>query len=100
MESVTLSERSIVVATKEQAFCNLADEAVILNLKAGVYYGLNSVGARIWSLVQEPRTVSDIRDALVEEYDVDPDRCERDLLLLLRDLATKELIKTTDETAA
>ena len=95
-----LSGRSIVVAAKEQVSCNLAEETVILNLKAGVYYGLNPVGARIWNLIQEPRTVHEIRDAILEEYDVDPDRCERDLLVLLRDLAAKELIRTKDEAAS
>ena len=95
-----LSERSTVVAAKEQVSCSLAEEAVVLDLKAGVYYGLNEVGARVWSLVQEPRNVSDIRDAILEEFDVDPSLCERDLLVLLRDLAGRELIKVKDETAA
>ena len=95
-----LSGRSTVVAAKEQVSCNLAEEAVILNLKAGVYYGLNSVAARIWNLIQEPRTVSEIREAILEEYDVDPDRCESDLLALLRDLTAKDLVKAQDETAS
>lgn len=95
-----LSGRSTIVAAKEQVSCSMAEEAVVLDLKAGVYYGLNEVGARVWSLVQEPRNVSDIRDAILEEFDVDPSLCERDLLVLLRDLAGRELIKVKDETAA
>ena len=95
-----LSGRSTVVAVKEQASCNLAEEVVILNLKAGVYYGLNPVAARIWNLIQQPKTVYEIRDAILEEYDVDPDRCESELLVLLRDLAAKELIEVKDETAS
>ncbi len=95
-----LSGRSTVVAAKEQVSCNLAEEAVILNLELGVYYGLNSVAARIWNLIQDPKTVDEILDAIVEEYDVEPGRCERDLLVLLRDLAAKELIKAKDETAS
>ncbi|OLE56323.1 MAG: thymidylate synthase [Cyanobacteria bacterium 13_1_40CM_2_61_4] len=95
-----LSGRSTIVAAKEQVSCSMAEEAVVLDLKAGVYYGLNEVGARVWSLVQEPRNVSDIRDAILEEFDVDPSLCERDLLVLLRDLAGRALIKVKDETAA
>ena len=95
-----LSGRSTVVAVKEQASCNLAEEVVILNLKAGVYYGLNPVAARIWNLIQEPKTVHEIRNAILEDYDVDPDRCEGDLLELLRDLAAKELIEVNEETAS
>lgn len=95
-----LSGRETVVAAKEQVSCNLAEDAVVLDLKAGVYYGLNSVAARVWSLLQEPKTVQEIRDAILDEYDVDPDRCERDLFALLRELAAKELIRANDEEAS
>ena len=56
--SATISDRSVVVAAKDQVSCDLAGEAAILNIKSGVYYGLDPVGARIWSLVQEPRKVA------------------------------------------
>ena len=87
-----ISANSTVVAAKDQVSCDLADEAVILDLKAGIYYGLNSVGARIWNLIQEPKTVDQIRDALVAEYEIDAPSCERDLLALLGDLAARELV--------
>ena len=41
----TISDRSIVVAAKDQVSCDLAGEAAILNMKNGVYYGLDPVGA-------------------------------------------------------
>jgi hypothetical protein len=66
-------------------------------MKNGVYYGLNPVGARIWSLIQDPTTVKVLRDAIFNEYDVEADRCERDLLVLLQDLASNELIEVKDE---
>lgn len=91
MES-ELSPSSVVVATKEQIYCNLNGEAVILNLSNGMYYGLDAIGAHIWSLIQEPRAVSDIVKTLIEEYEVDCVRCERDLLTLLGKLAAENLI--------
>ena len=94
-----LSGRATVVAADNLVSGNVADEAVVLNLKVGAYHGLNSVGARIWNLIQAPRTVHEIRDAIVHEYDVDPDRCERDVLVLLRDLATEGLVEIKDEVA-
>jgi hypothetical protein len=89
----TISEGTFVVAIKDQVSADLAGEAAILNLKSGVYYGLNTVGARIWSLIQEPRTVENIRDTILNEYDVDPERCESDLLQLLQQLAAEGLIE-------
>jgi len=81
-----------VVASKEQASADLGGEAAILNLKNGVYYGLNPVGARIWALIQTPRTVREVRDALINEYNVDSDRCERDLVALLQQLVEHDLV--------
>ena len=89
----TVSGQSVVVATKDQVSCDLAEEAVVLSLNNSTYYGLNSLGARIWSLIQEPRSVSEIRSIILEEYDVDPDRCEKELLDLLRKLAAQGLIE-------
>ena len=88
-----VSGGSTVVAAKDQVSSDLGGEVAILDLKAGVYYGLDAVGARIWSLIQEPRTVNEIRDILLEEYDVEPERCERDLLVLLRRLADEGLVE-------
>lgn len=94
---VHISETSVVSATKDQVSCDLAGEAVILNLSSGEYFGLDPVGARVWSLLQEPTSVKAIRDILLEEYDVEPDVCESDLLALLREMAAQGLIEIKDE---
>ena len=91
-----VSTNSTVVATRDQVSSDLKGEVAILDLKAGVYYGLDAVGARIWHLLQEPKTVDQLRDALLEEYDVEADRCERDLLALLQRLADEGLVEVED----
>jgi len=98
--SPTISDRSVVVAAKDQVSCDLAGEAAILNIKNGVYYGLDSVGARIWNLVQEPRAVIDIQDAITNEYDVERERCARDLVDLLEKLLAEGLIEVKDGSGA
>jgi hypothetical protein len=98
--SSTISDRSVVVATKDQVSCDLAGEAAILNIKNGTYYGLDQVGARIWNLVQEPRAVSEIQSTIASEYDVDPERCARDLTGLLEKLLAEGLIEVRDGSAA
>lgn len=90
-----ISKDSIIVATKDQASCDLGGEVAILGLKDSVYYGLDPVGAFIWNLIQVPRTLSEVRDAIMEEYDVELERCERDLLSLLQQLEDKGLIEVS-----
>ena len=90
-----LTDQSRIVVTKDRVSCDLAGEVAILNLENGVYYGLNPVGARVWNLIQEPRTLADLRDALLGEYDVDAARLESDLRGLLAQLAEQRLIDIT-----
>jgi hypothetical protein len=95
-----MSNDTIVVAAEDQVSSDLGGEVAILDLNVGVYYGLDEVGARVWELIQEPRAVGDVRDVLVEEYDVAPERCERELFALLERLAERGLIEVRDETPA
>lgn len=95
-----LSVHSIVNAAPEQVSCPLGDEAAILNLKNTVYYGLNPVGARVWTLLQQPRSIGELRDTLLDEYDVDAERCESDLLELLEKMRSEGLIQVRSAAGA
>jgi hypothetical protein len=88
-----LSVESIVVASREQVSCPLGEEAAILNLKNSVYYGLDPVGARVWNLLREPKSIGALRDTLLDEYEVEAERCERDLLALLEKMRGEGLIE-------
>ena len=90
-----VSAQSTIVATKEQVSADLSGDSVILNLKSGVYYGLDPVGATVWGLIQEPKTLGEVRDAVLKEYDVEAERCERDLVTLLEELAEEGLVEVT-----
>ena len=98
--STSISDRSVVVAAKDQVSCDLAGEAAILNVKSGVYYGLDPVGARIWNLMQEPRAISEIQNTIAGEYDVEPERCARDLMDLLEKLLAEGLIEVIGHATA
>jgi len=89
----SLSLHSVIVASAEQVSCPLGDESAILNLKNSKYYGVNPIGARIWTLLKEPRSVLQLRDTLLSEYDIDENLCERDLLILLEEMKSEGLIE-------
>ncbi|MDF5728083.1 MAG: PqqD family peptide modification chaperone [Rhizonema sp. PD38] len=93
-----ISESSIVVAASNQISSDLGGEAVVLNLQSGVYHGLNEVGARIWDLIQQPKSVLDVKQRLLSEYEVEPEVCTLDLLALLHTLEVAGLIEVSNET--
>lgn len=90
---MSLALESCVVVSDEQVHTSLGDEAVILGLQDGVYYGLDAVGARVWSLLAAPRRVWEIVDVVTEEFEVGRDRCEHDVLALLDELIGRRLIR-------
>jgi len=96
MVRLSLTERSRLVASKDQVSCDLAGEAALLNLKSGVYFGLDPVGARIWRALQEPTSLGEIRAAILREYDVEPDRLDTDLRELVSDLAQHGLVEISE----
>lgn len=83
----------LIMIAADQVCCDLDGEAVILSLKTGKYHGLDEVGARIWALIQEPKTISDLVNILRSEFDVEPGRCEQDLRLLVQNLKQAGLIE-------
>jgi hypothetical protein len=96
MASPTFAGTSTLVASSRQVSTNVEGESVILNFDEGVYYGLDEVGARVWELLQSPVTFAAIRERLLAEYEVEPDRCERDLRSLLGELAEAGLVEVGD----
>jgi hypothetical protein len=95
----SLSLSAVAVVSNELVSASLDGEVVILGFKSGSYFGLDQVGVFVWELLQQPRKVSDIRDAIFEQYDVELAHCERDLLALLVDLADRQLIEIKNEAA-
>jgi Coenzyme PQQ synthesis protein D (PqqD) len=88
-----ISQDSIVIVSQDQVSSDLAGESVILNLKDGTYYGLNELGSVIWEFIQEPKTVADICDSILQEYEVDADTCNSSVQTLLNDLVNAQLVE-------
>jgi hypothetical protein len=93
------SAGSIVVAAKDHVSCPLGDDIIILDLRAGLYFSLDNVGAMVWQLIQQPRTMQDLRAAILETFEVSEEVCERDLVALLQQLAAKDLIEIRNAAA-
>jgi hypothetical protein len=68
------------------------DELFALHIERGTCYGFNGTATQVWKLIDQPRRVSELRDQLVQKFDVEPDACERDLRELLRDLEQDGLV--------
>ena len=88
-----ITTESFVQRDPDQEFSMIDDEVVMLSLKNGEYYALNSVASRIWEIIKDRRAVKEILEILMEEFEVDKATCLKDTLECLYDFREKELIK-------
>ena len=91
-----ISQSSLVQRSQHQTSAGMPDETVILNPVSGVYFGLDEVGARVWELIETPRTVTELCEAITQEYAVAAEQCKQDLIKLLRELAAAGLVEIED----
>ncbi len=73
--------------------CEIVDsEAVIINLSNGIYYTMDAVGAEVWRMIEEGRTLQGIADALASGYSVSADDALADLEQIAQELLQEELV--------
>ena len=84
---------SIVVRDSEPVATTIDDEVVMLSPRAQAYFGLGSVGSEIWTAIEQPRRVDDICAALMQQFEVDADTCQREVLDFLNDLVERKLAR-------
>ena len=92
-----LSVDSVVSRTAGIIEAEIEGEVVALNVETGTCYGLNQVGSRIWQMLATSPRISDICEALLAEYAVGADDCEREVLDLLEDLYSEGLIAPIEQ---
>lgn len=94
MDKITSGTR--IRANPGHMLSTVRDEAVVLLLDSGEYFGLNAVGVRVWTLLQTEQAFGAILSAIVSEYEVAPDIAEHDLSDLIERLELHGLVERRD----
>ena len=70
------------------------DETVLLDLKSGMYFGLDGVGKRIWESVSEGKSLGETAATIAAEYEVEEARAQSDVIEFASELIDRGLLKT------
>ena len=92
--SITID--SVLFQDKESTAADLDDGVVVLSLRAGSYFGFNSVATEIWNMLAKPCHVGEIFDLLSERHDVDAEVLSRDVTPFLQTLLEHRLVRVID----
>lgn len=84
-KKIKLSDNSVVQ--------EMGEGIVILNLNTERFYELNEVGSRFWELLSDNEDYKFALSKLQEEYEVDAERLQNDIIQLIKELEDAELIE-------
>jgi len=71
---------------------NGANEVLLFSMEDGSYYALNEVGNRIWELCDGTHGVAELIAILAKEYDAPAKIIETDVMEVLEELKSRNLI--------
>ena len=83
---------SLVSQSPNQPYSKLDDEGILLSVQQGKYYAMDRVGTKVWEMIKEPISVSDLCEQLTQVYKVEKAQCLTDILAYLNGLYRQRLI--------
>ena len=95
---IALSEGQVFVRSRAVVSRVVAGETLIVPVRGKVgdlasIYSFNETGSLIWKLLDTPRTVAEVVGAVADEYQVDTEKVQQDVLRFLSEMRTVGLIE-------
>jgi len=81
------------VHNDDNAVRTIEDTVFVMNPDTSELHSFNEVGRRMWELADGSRTVAEIAEAIVEEFEVDVKTAQADGLEFFGELNSKDLIR-------
>ena len=88
---------TVVSRSDEPVAVEVDRKIVMMSVEQAMYFGLEGTGPRIWALLEQPRTVESLCEALMQEFDVDAEDCRREVIDFLEELRGAQLIHVHDQ---
>jgi hypothetical protein len=94
-EGLVLTVDTVVSRRRDSIARQVGDDMVVLTPENYTLHVFNEVGARIWEVCSQPMSVGDLTNTLAQEYDVDTEELEADVLEFIGELAHKGILDLT-----
>ncbi|WP_051305946.1 PqqD family peptide modification chaperone [Desulfogranum mediterraneum] len=74
----------------------LDGEMVILNIQSGQYFGIEEIGSRIWTMLEQGMRPAAMVQGLIAEYAVEETLCREQVAAFLDELLQEGLIELVE----
>lgn len=91
MNQLTLN--SELSRSPDVAFTQIDDDIVMMGPKDSLFYGVNSVGTAIWSLLESKTlTLKDICKQIQQDYEVTETQCVEDITRFVESMVEQHML--------
>ena len=87
-----LSADTVLARGTDHVETTVGDQIMMMSISQGKYFAIADTARRIWQMIETPTRLGDVVDRLVEEYEVAPDQCDRDVRKFAAELVENGLL--------
>ena len=91
--------QTVVARSEEPVAVEVDRTVVMMSVDQGMYFGLEGTGPRIWALLEQPRSVQQLCDELMKEFDIDAEACRIEVCNFLEELRRAQLVRVHEKAA-
>lgn len=92
MPVTEIDDTALVSRHQDMIAADVGAEAVILNVRSGIFVQLNETAASIWAALESPVEVGGLCTKIAESFSVDPAVCRRDVIDFIAEMRDRGLI--------
>ena len=74
----------------------LEEELVIMDIEKGKYFALNPVATRIWDILENPLTIDQLCEFLMQEYEVSEEQCREEVKEVIGEMVKLGVVVQTE----
>jgi hypothetical protein len=87
-----LSLETTIVQSPGNIISDMDGETVMMSIDNGKYYNLGIIGGDIWKGIKTPTSINNLISELTNEFDVEFDECQKEVIPFLELLLNEKLI--------
>ena len=88
-----INPQTLLARSNQVLYSEVDGDVTMMSVENGKYYSLREVGARIWALLEQPMSPEQICNQLMVEYRVDRERCEGEVISVMRQMASEGIVE-------
>lgn len=93
MSKASIDQNQRIIRTRDLLESEVDGDIIALSIQKGMCYGFNNVGSRVWGLLAEETSITEICGVLASEFEVDEQVCRDDVTKLVTELSAEGLVE-------